>query len=64
MILTLTPNPSVDHTLEVERLIRGEVLRVSATRAQAGGKGVNVARALRVAGVPTRAVLPVGGGGG
>lgn len=64
MILTLTPNPSVDHTLEVDRLVRGEVLRVSATRAQAGGKGVNVARALRGAGVPTRAVLPVGGGGG
>ena len=64
MILTLTPNPSVDHTLEVDHLVRGEVLRVSDTRAQAGGKGVNVARALRRAGVPTKAVLPVGGGGG
>ncbi|MFD6953694.1 1-phosphofructokinase [Nocardiopsis sp. TSRI0078] len=64
MILTLTPNPSVDHTLEVGRLVRGEVLRVGSTRAQAGGKGVNVARALRRAGVATRAVLPVGGGGG
>ncbi|WP_047871204.1 1-phosphofructokinase [Nocardiopsis sp. RV163] len=64
MILTLTPNPSVDHTLEVSHLTRGEVLRVGSTRAQAGGKGVNVSRALRRAGVPTRAVLPVGGGGG
>ncbi|CAL9518367.1 Tagatose-6-phosphate kinase [Nocardiopsis dassonvillei] len=64
MILTLTPNPSVDHTLEVGRLVRGEVLRVDATRAQAGGKGVNVARALHRAGVDTRAILPVGGGGG
>ncbi|WP_017603197.1 1-phosphofructokinase family hexose kinase [Nocardiopsis alkaliphila] len=64
MILTLTPNPSVDHTLEVDDLVRGEVLRVRATRAQAGGKGVNVARALLVAGIDTRAVLPVGGGGG
>ncbi len=64
MILTLTPNPSVDHTLEVDSLVRGEVLRVNATRSQAGGKGVNVARALLGAGVPTRAVLPVGGGGG
>ncbi|WP_150240672.1 1-phosphofructokinase [Nocardiopsis quinghaiensis] len=64
MILTLTPNPSVDHTLEVGRLVRGEVLRVGSTSAQAGGKGVNVARALRRAGVTTRAVLPVGGGGG
>ncbi|MFW6638742.1 1-phosphofructokinase [Nocardiopsis algeriensis] len=64
MILTLTPNPSVDHTLEVDRLVRGEVLRVGSTHAQAGGKGVNVARALRRAGVPARAVLPVGGSGG
>ncbi|MFI6575299.1 1-phosphofructokinase [Nocardiopsis sp. NPDC050513] len=64
MILTLTPNPSVDHTLEVDGLVRGEVLRVSATHAQPGGKGVNVARALLEAGVPARAVLPVGGGGG
>ncbi|MBR8744663.1 1-phosphofructokinase family hexose kinase [Nocardiopsis sp. MG754419] len=64
MILTLTPNPSVDHTLEVDDLVRGEVLRVRATRAQAGGKGVNVARALLGAGVDARAVLPVGGGGG
>ncbi|KOX17007.1 1-phosphofructokinase [Nocardiopsis sp. NRRL B-16309] len=64
MILTLTPNPSVDHTLEVDGLVRGEVLRVRATRAHPGGKGVNVARALSGADVPTRAVLPVGGGGG
>lgn len=64
MILTLTPNPSVDHTLEIDGLVRGEVLRVHATRSQAGGKGVNVARALLSAGVSTRAVLPVGGGGG
>lgn len=64
MILTLTPNPSVDHTLEVNSLVRGEVLRVHTTRSQAGGKGVNVARALRNTGVTTRAILPVGGGGG
>ena len=50
MILTLTPNPSVDHTLEVDGLVRGEVLRVHATRSQAGGKGVNVARALLAGG--------------
>ncbi|MBB6173107.1 1-phosphofructokinase [Nocardiopsis mwathae] len=64
MIVTVTPNPSVDHTLEVDGLVRGEVLRVRSTCAQAGGKGVNVSRALRGSGVPTRAVLPVGGGGG
>jgi 1-phosphofructokinase len=63
-IVTLTPNPSVDRTLEVARLSRGEVLRASAERVDAGGKGVNVARALAANGVATRAVLPLGGAEG
>ncbi|MBV2363574.1 1-phosphofructokinase [Streptomonospora nanhaiensis] len=61
MILTCTPNPSVDHTLEVPRLEPGEILRVQSARTQAGGKGVNVSRALRRNGRDTTAVLPVGG---
>ncbi len=64
MIVTLTPNPSLDRTLEVDRLERGDVLRTSAPTLQAGGKGVNVTRALTANGVPSIAVLPVGGGEG
>jgi 1-phosphofructokinase len=61
MIVTLTPNPSVDRTVEIDALVRGEVLRATGTRVDAGGKGINVSRALSAHGVATRAVLPVGG---
>jgi 1-phosphofructokinase len=61
VIVTLTPNPSVDRTVEIDALVRGAVLRSTGTRVDAGGKGVNVSRALSVHGHPTRAVLPVGG---
>ena len=60
-IVTVTPNPSVDRTLEVDRLRRGRVLRATAARTDAGGKGVNVARALVANGVPACAVVPLGG---
>jgi 1-phosphofructokinase len=60
-VVTVTPNPSLDRTLEVEALIRGEVLRAGATHVDAGGKGVNVSRALVANGHPSRAVLPLGG---
>ena len=46
MIVTVTPNPSVDRTLVVPVLLRGEVNRADAGQIDAGGKGVNVSRAL------------------
>ncbi len=61
MIVTLTPNPSLDRTLEVERLDRGNLLLARGTRVEAGGKGVNVARALLANGHAVRAVVPIGG---
>lgn len=61
MIVTLTPNPSLDRTLEIDTLRRGEVHRASSARVDAGGKGTNVARALHANGVEVRAVVPVGG---
>jgi 1-phosphofructokinase len=61
MIVTLTPNPSVDRTIEVEVLHRGAVLRARSSRVDPGGKGVNVSRALAANGRKTRAVLPGGG---
>ncbi len=64
MIVTVTLNPSLDRTLEVDRLTRGAVLRTSSPTLEAGGKGVNVTRALTANGVPSIAVLPVGGGEG
>ncbi|MFI5999111.1 1-phosphofructokinase [Streptomyces sp. NPDC051366] len=64
MILTVTPNPSLDRTYEVPSLDRGAVLRATGDRVDPGGKGVNVSRALAAAGVLTTAVLPLGGASG
>jgi 1-phosphofructokinase len=61
MIITLTPTPSVDRTIEVDALVRGAVLRARSSRVDPGGKGVNVSRALAANGRKTRAVLPAGG---
>ncbi|GAB3144714.1 1-phosphofructokinase [Amycolatopsis stemonae] len=61
MIVTVTPNPSLDRTARLSELRRGEVIRAEAVRLDPGGKGVNVARALAAAGTPTVALLPAGG---
>ncbi len=47
MILVVSPNLAVDVTLEVDAIEPGEVHRARRVRRQAGGKGVNFARALR-----------------
>ena len=64
MIVTLTANPSVDRTIEVAVLQPGTVIRAGASRVDAGGKGVNVARALAAHGHKAKAVLPSGGAEG
>jgi 1-phosphofructokinase len=61
MIVTVTLNPSLDRTVGVDRLVRGEVIRATSTRLDPGGKGVNVSRALLAHGVPAPALLPCGG---
>jgi 1-phosphofructokinase len=61
MVVTVTPNPSLDRTLEVPTLTRGGMLRAHADHLDPGGKGVNVSRALVANGHRSRAVLPLGG---
>ncbi len=59
MIVTVTPNPSIDRTVTLPaQLVRGAVHRVQSVSTEPGGKGVNVARALTLAGLDTVAVLP------
>jgi 1-phosphofructokinase len=59
MIVTVTPNPSIDRTVTLGGpLTRGAVHRVSSVTSEPGGKGVNVARALTLAGLDAVAVLP------
>ncbi|WP_349878130.1 1-phosphofructokinase [Micromonospora sp. HUAS YX12] len=64
MIITLTPNPSVDRTVFIDALPRGSVIRSGRSRSEPSGKGVNVALALRAHGHDVIAVLPVGGSTG
>lgn len=61
MIVTLTPNPSLDRAFDLTSLALGEVNRAEATRVDAGGKGVNISRALAKHGVESVAVFPCGG---
>ncbi|MEO3759278.1 1-phosphofructokinase family hexose kinase [Mycobacterium sp. B14F4] len=59
MILTVTPNPSIDRTVALaSALTRGAVHRVRSVTNEPGGKGVNVARALQLAGLDAVALLP------
>ncbi|WP_434617022.1 1-phosphofructokinase family hexose kinase [Arthrobacter sp. A5] len=59
MIVTLTPNPSLDRTIELTApLVRGEVQRAGAAHQEPGGKGVNIARVLSASGVDCLALLP------
>jgi 1-phosphofructokinase len=63
MIVTVTPNPSIDRTVTLPgTLTRGAVHRVSSVTDEPGGKGVNVARALGLAGLDALAVLPAADG--
>lgn len=64
MIVTFTPNPSLDRAITIPDLRRGEVIRATSSRVDPGGKGVNVARALAAQGSDTIAVLPSGGAEG
>jgi 1-phosphofructokinase len=61
MIVTLTPNPSVDRTVFLEDLTIGSVNRSQRSRSEPSGKGVNVALALHAHGIPVRAVVTAGG---
>ncbi|WP_127125946.1 1-phosphofructokinase family hexose kinase [Georgenia sp. SYP-B2076] len=59
MIVTLTANPSLDRTATLAGpLVRGGVNRIVSVGVEAGGKGVNVARVVTLAGEEALAVLP------
>jgi len=61
MIVTVTLNAAIDRTLTVPNFQRGQRHRASAGVTLAGGKGINVARALKALGIPVVATGFVGG---
>jgi len=64
VIVTVTPNPALDVTYDVERLVPHASHRVLQVREVAGGKGLNVAGVLRCCEVPVLATGAVGGATG
>ena len=59
MIVTLTPNPSLDRTVTLPGpLLRGAVNRLGSVTVEPGGKGVNVARVLAASGQEATALVP------
>ena len=64
MILTVTLNAAIDRTVAVPNFRLGQRHRAVEARTMAGGKGVNVARALRLLGRPVIAAGMAGGATG
>ena len=64
MILCVSPNPAIDRNLVVPSFRPGAVLRAGETLVMAGGKGVNVARAVRTLGGEALIAGPLGGASG
>jgi 1-phosphofructokinase len=59
VIVTVTPNPSIDRTLQIGRLERGKMTRARSATSEAAGKGLNISLALATEGVETSAVIPL-----
>ncbi|GAA4489531.1 hexose kinase [Microbacterium panaciterrae] len=64
MIITVTPNPALDLTWHVERIVPGATHRADTGVARAGGKGLNVARVAHTQGAAVIAVTTTGGSTG
>lgn len=62
MIVTVTLNPALDVTYDVDTLVVDATNRVAGVSAHAGGKGVNVARLLRLLGTADGALPALSAG--
>jgi 6-phosphofructokinase 2 len=60
-IVTLTPNPAIDLSTSIDRVVPMRKLRCTAQRRDPGGGGVNVARVVKRFGGDVDAVFPIGG---
>ena len=56
MITTITINPAVDKTIEINNFSVGNVNRVASVRLDAGGKGINVSKVIKNLGGESRAM--------
>jgi 6-phosphofructokinase 2 len=63
-VVTITPNPAVDLSTSVERIIPVAKLRGTSQRRDPGGGGINVARVIKRLGGDVSAIYAVGGATG
>lgn len=61
MIATVTLNPSIDHHVVIAKLVKDDAIRAQETWRDAGGKGINVSRAIKELGGETLAFSVAGG---
>lgn len=64
MIITVTMNPAIDKTVEIDRLIAGGLNRIRKVEYDAGGKGINVSKTIHELGGKSIAVGFLGGNSG
>lgn len=64
MIRTITLNPAVDKTVEIDNFKVGNVNRVSTQRVDAGGKGINVSKVIKSLGGESKALGVLAGRNG
>ena len=62
--VTFTPNPALDLSTSVDRLLESHKMRCEAAQVHPGGGGINVARVLHRLGGDVLAVFPAGGATG
>lgn len=64
MIVTVTMNPAIDKTVDIERLEKGDLNRIKRVEMDAGGKGINVSKTIRELGGTSIATGFIGGSSG
>src|SRR6516165_5433531 len=60
-IVTLTPNPALDLSTTIDRVVPTVKLRCTAQRRDPGGGGINVARVIKRLGGDVEAIFTAGG---
>ncbi len=63
-VVTITLSPSVDYSMEVDKLVPDRKLRTELIKTEPGGGGIQVARALKTFGTSVEAIMTVGGSTG
>lgn len=61
MIITITMNPAIDKTVEIDQFVHGGLNRIRSVTKDAGGKGINVSKTIKALGGESLATGFLGG---